>query len=129
MEQRSEKEHPSLNIIHPPGGKSEIIPLAPPFDQRSTKWNKEQEEWARRKAWEHHKEPFPGKGHCGDVHNTDFFKSYLPTKAIVLDLRFIQRQDERCRPWSLWSHVWFILFVSRRKGDLTKVRRCPVLLL
>ena len=91
MEQRSEKEHPSLNTIHSPGGKCEIIPLAPPFDQRSTKWDKEQEEWAKRKAWEHHKEPFPGKGHCGDVHNTDFFKSYLPMKAIVLDLRFIQK--------------------------------------
>ena len=37
------------------------FPNAPPYDQRSTKWNEQQEEFARRKAYTLHKELFKKK--------------------------------------------------------------------
>ena len=58
-------------------------PNAPPYDQRSTEWNEEQNEFARHRAYKLHAELFKTKGHCKDVHKTNFFRSYVLTKAGV----------------------------------------------
>ena len=41
---------PSVNVIQT-GGKEGRSPTAPPYDQRCTEWNEEQEEFARHKAY------------------------------------------------------------------------------
>ena len=54
---------------------------APPCDQRPAEWNEEQEEFAIHKAYKLHNELFKIKGHNKYFHKTNFFRSYVPTKA------------------------------------------------
>ena len=70
----------SLNVIQT-DSKNDRSPNAPPYDQRSTEWNEKQEKFARHKAYNLHKELFKKKGSYYDVHRTNFFRSYVPTKA------------------------------------------------
>ena len=51
------------------------------YDQRSTEWNEEQEECERHKVYKLHRELFKLTGHYRDVHSTNSFRSYVPTKA------------------------------------------------
>ena len=62
-------------------GQNGRSPNAPPYDQRSTERNEEQEEFASHRACKLHKEFIKIKGHHGDVHKTKFFRRYVPTKA------------------------------------------------
>ena len=71
---------PSLNVIQT-GGKNGRSPNAPPYDQRSTEWNEEQEEFARHEPYNFHKELSKMKGHYRNVHRTNFFRSFVSTKA------------------------------------------------
>ena len=52
---------PSLNVIQTSSRKG-TPPNAPPFDQRSTEWNEEQEEFARQKTHKLHQGLFKTKG-------------------------------------------------------------------
>ena len=71
---------PSLNVIQT-GSAHRRFPNAPPYDQRFTEWNEEQEEFARHKACKIHKELFKIKGYSNEVHTTNFFRSYVPAEA------------------------------------------------
>ena len=72
---------PSLNVIQT-GNKNERSPNAPPYDQRSTELNEDQEEFAGHAAYKLHKELFKIKEHHSDVHRTIFFRSDVPSNAI-----------------------------------------------
>ena len=49
-------KYPLLNLTQNPSGKSDRSPSATSFDETSSAWNEEQRDWARHKAWKHHKE-------------------------------------------------------------------------
>ena len=54
--------------------------FAPTCGERLAAWNEEQDEWARHKAYELHKELHTFKGHHCDVHITDFFRCMFTKK-------------------------------------------------
>ena len=54
--------------------------------KETTEWNEEQEEFARHKRYTLHTGHIKMKGRCGDVHCTNFFRSYVPTEAVVNNL-------------------------------------------
>ena len=71
---------PSLNVIQT-GGKNGRCQNAPPYDQGSTEWNEEQNEFARHEAYKLLTDHVKTKGHCNDLHYTNFFRSYVSTDA------------------------------------------------
>ena len=71
---------PFLNLIQTSTKNARHF-YAPPYDQRTTELNEEQEEFARHKACNFHTEPFKIKRPHSYVRRTILFRSYVLTKA------------------------------------------------
>ena len=91
---------PSLNVILT-GSKNGSSPNAPPYDQRRTEWNEEQEEFPRHTAYTLHKEFSKKNGHHTDVPKTNFFRSYVFAKAknTATGWRYIPKKGVHSRQW------------------------------
>ena len=72
---------PSRNVIQT-GSRNARHFNAPPYDQRSTEWNEEQEEFARHKNHTSFTRSSPRyKGHYKDVHKTKSFRNHVFAQA------------------------------------------------
>ena len=59
----------------------------PTYDQRPTKRNEEQEEWARQKAWKLCERIIKIMGRCCVAKHTHFFRGCVPPKSIPTQIR------------------------------------------
>ena len=75
---RFRDKFPFLNVIQT-GSKNGRSPNVPPYDQRCTEWNEEQEEF----AWNLHKELLKTKRHHKDVHKNKLLQKYTATGLAV----------------------------------------------
>ena len=100
-------QFPSLSAIQT-GGKNGRSPNAPHYDQRSTEFNEEQEEFARHKAYNLHKELFKIKRtpqKCSTVQNSSEVTSQQRR-------RIPAKKDVQCRQWRSVTHDGIIFSES-----------------
>ena len=83
------------------------------------------EDFARHKAYKLYKELFKVEAHYSDVHRTNFFRSYFPTKAKNSSTGWAKRSKERMYIVDRWrsvSHDGINFFESLREQDYPTVK-------
>ena len=101
FDKEKKKTNSHLNVIQT-GSKNGRSPNAPPYDQKTTVWKEEQENFYKARRYQLHKEVFKTKGHYSDVNKTNFFGSYVPTKSEEYRVGLgdaYRRKDVHRRQW------------------------------
>ena len=101
--------------------KTEDLQRHHPYDQRSSEWNEEQEEFPRHKAYKLYEELFKIKGHYSDVHKTNWLKSLRPYKCKEYHDRLgdtFQRKVVHCRQWCFVPYDGITFFEQKEKKSI-----------